>query len=423
MDNNDIGKQVAATLSGRNISESRRRIFRWLFIIVLCVLAWLFVTKRKRSTLQIEYETKDIIVGSLTVDVTATGTLEPRNQVVVGSELSGTIREISVDYNDRVIKGQLMARLDVSKLEAQVTQSKAALESASARVSQAQTTLEEVSSRLAQVEDLNKLSEGRSPSRAAMDEARASYARAKDELVNAKAAKAQVQAALDISQTDLGKAEIVAPIDGIVLSRKIEVGQTVAATFQAPVLFELAEDLSHLELHVDVDEADIGQVADGQNAGFTVAAYPNMKFPAKITQVRFAPNIIAGVVTYETLMDVENTNMLLRPGMTATADIIVKQVDDVLLIPSSALRYLPPKGPSERTGSALTSFLPKPPNMDREKEVFISENGNTVWLLRDGQPVAVQVEVGVTDGVLTEVLSGEIKSGDKVIVDDIEVRK
>ncbi len=421
MGNNDLNKQVSETLSDKK--RGKGRLFRWVIIILAIAYGWHLYFGKQADNSKVVYDVVDAILGDLTVEVTATGTLEPCNQVVVGSELSGIISDIYVDYNDRVKKGQLLARLDVSRLEAQVKQTKASLVSAEARIAQVEATVNEAASKLEQVENLYKISKGKAPSQASLDEVRAAFARAKAEHESAVAARDQVQAALDISENELRKADIISPIDGIVLSRRVEVGQTVAAALQSPVLFELADDLAALELHVDVDEADIGMVRDGQTADFTVPAYTNQHFPAKITQVRFAPDIIAGVVTYETLLDVNNDELLLRPGMTATAQIIVKEIDDALLVPGSALRYTPPAFEKDRP-KKLTDFLPKPPQMDKPKEVHTTGGDQQrLWVLRDDVPVAVDVSVGVTNGEKTEIVEGDLKPGDKIIIDTLTVEK
>ena len=225
--------------------------------------------------------------GDLTVIVTATGTLQPTNKVDVGSELSGIVKSVEADYNDRVKVGQVLARLDTSKLEAQVTQSRAALDSAKAKVLQAQATVLETRSKLTQFQKVRELSNNKVPSQSELDAAEAAFERAKADEASATAAVSQAQATLEANQTDLSKSVIRSPINGVVLTRSMEPGQTVAASFTAPVLFTLAEDLTQMELHVDVDEADVGKVKEGQKAAFGVAAYPNRTFEARITQTRF----------------------------------------------------------------------------------------------------------------------------------------
>jgi HlyD family secretion protein len=364
--------------------------------------------------------------GDLTVIVTATGTLQPTNEVDVGSELSGIIKSVEADYNDKVKVGQVLARLDTSKLDAEVTQSKAALESAKAKVRQMQATVKETESKLIQLQKVRELSSNKVPSQLDIDAAEAAFERAKADEASAVAAVSQAQATLETYQTDLSKADIRSPIDGIVLTRSVEPGQTVAAAFQAPVLFTLAEDLTKMELHVDVDEADVGQVKEGQDATFSVSAYQNRTFQARIIQTRYGSQTVDGVVTYETVLKVDNSDLSLRPGMTATADITVEKVENAILVPSAALRFTPPvqKEQTQSSGNLLGKLLPHPPSQSKQREeVSTDKTRQRVWVLQDGQPVAVPVAVGATDGVSTEVLKGEIEPGTAVIVDTVSAEK
>ena len=263
--------EIATTLGVDHAAKRGRHLKRWVITILLAVAALAFLAMRKGSGQTMQYETQQVRRGDLVVLVTATGTLEPTNQVEVGSEISGIAKSVEADYNDEVKVGQVLARLDTSKLEAQETQHKAALEAAKARVLQAQATLRETTNKLAQLQRVRELSDGKVPSQTELDAAEAAFERAKADDANVKAAVAQAQATLEATQTDIAKAIIRSPIDGVVLTRSIEPGQTVAAAFQAPVLFTLAEDLTQMELRVNVDEADIGQVKEGQDAEFTVA--------------------------------------------------------------------------------------------------------------------------------------------------------
>ncbi len=415
---------ITQTIGVDKLSDRRDRLKRWLLVailvvtIVISVVIW---TKAGKSD-SMQFKTEEVRRGDITVIVTATGTLQPTNEVDVGSELSGIIESVEVDYNNKVKVGQVLARLDTSKLEAQVTQSKAALESAKAKVLQAQATLNETRSKLAQFQKVRELSNNKVPSQSEFDAAEAAFERAKADGASARSAVSQAEATLEAYKTDLSKTVIRSPINGIVLTRSVEPGQTVAAAFQAPVLFTLAEDLTQMELHVDVDEADVGKVKEGQDAIFSVDAYPNRTFRAQITQTRYGAQTVEGVVTYETVLKVDNADLSLRPGMTATADIIVMKIEDAVLVSSSALRFkMSTEDDKKNDGGLVGALLPHPPrHKSKQKENTISSgNKQQVWVLKDGQPLAVPVTTGATDGVMTEILDGEIEPGMLLVVDVI----
>jgi HlyD family secretion protein len=367
----------------------------------------------------VRYKTAEVQQGDLTVTVTATGTLEPVNQVDVGSELSGIIETVEVDFNDKVKRGQVLARLDTDRLQAQVLESRAALQSNEAKVKEAQATVLET--RLA-FERCEKLAERQLCTTGDLDAARAAHTRAQAAEASARAEVAEARATLDGKETELAKTEIRSPIDGLVLLRQIEPGQTVAASLQAPILFTLAEDLAQMELHVAVDEADVGRIAEGQTAEFTVDAWPERSFPASIIQVRFAPRTVEGVVTYETVLAVNNSDLALRPGMTATAVITVQQLQDAVLVPNAALRFTPPNSDAApRMRGAFGMIFPRPPHATRRSNVE-RNGGPKVWVLRDGQPVAVPVKTGASDGRFTQVQSDDVRPGERVVVDAVTVK-
>jgi HlyD family secretion protein len=389
-----------------------------LLVLALTAAVGMYLTSGNGATVQ--FQTAEVQRGDLTVTVTATGTLQPVNQIDVGTEVSGTIETVSVDYNDRVKIGQVLAKLDTDQLEAKLRQSAAALALAQGRVEEAQATFIETRHTLYRSQELARKG---MCAQEECDAAEAAYARAEAALAIAKAQVVQAQAQYDADRTVLGKAVIRAPIDGMVLQRQIEPGQTVTASLQTPVLFVLAESLARMELHVDVDEADIGQVDEGQAATFTVAAYADQLFPAVITQVRFAPKTVEGVVTYETVLAVDNTHLRLRPGMTATADITINRLDNVLLVPNAALRFTPPAMEEQDAGGGgglLGRLLPRRPfhrqSTDRRQDTD-SGRSQRVWTQRDSLPVAIPVTVGATDGRMTEVLSGALDVGTAVIID------
>jgi HlyD family secretion protein len=364
------------------------------------------------------YKTLPVEKGDLVVTVTATGNLEPINQVDVGSELSGIVETVEVDFNDPVHVGQVLATLDTDRLEAQVLESRASLRSAEAKVRDAEATLAEKSLSLDRVRELVRKE---LTARSELDAAEAAFQRAQADVMGAMAQVAQVEAALNARQTDLGKAVIRSPISGVVLDRAVEPGQTVAASLQAPVLFTLAEDLKQMELHVAVDEADIGCVSVGQSAIFIVDAHPGRHFPARITQIRYASETVEGVVTYEALLHVDNNELLLRPGMTATAEIVVETVEDAVLVPNAALRFELPhgtQGTAKRSGGGiLGAILPRRPPTDRKRPSSSDPVGQKVWMLSGDGPVAVTVTTGVTDGQMSEVVAGDLEPGLAVVVD------
>jgi HlyD family secretion protein len=421
---------IARTLGIDNSSGHSKFLRRWLpaTAIILVPLAVVILWKTAGTTNSLQYKTQEVQRGDLTVTVTATGNLEPTNQVDVGSELSGIIRKVEVDYNDRVKIGQVLARLDTDKLEAEVLQSKAALESAQAKLLEAKAGVREAENELARLKSVREMSGGKVPSQHDMDAAEAALQCALAAEASAEAGVSGARATLEANGTDLAKTVIYSPVNGVVLLRNIEPGQTVAASLQAPVLFTLAEDLTRMELHVDVDEADVGQVKEGQEAVFTVDAYPDRTFPARITQVRYGSQTVDGVVTYETVLNVDNSNLYLRPGMTATADITVKEVQNAILIPNSALRFMPPvqeEQASKNNGGLLNQLLPRPGRFHQRqrRDTGGDKKQDRVWTLRDGHLAAISITTGSTDGIMTEVTGGDIEPGMAVVVDTVSVNR
>jgi HlyD family secretion protein len=403
-------------------SSRRLKLYIALALLVIAVIVVIFAVFAARKSGAVQYKTDQVRRGDLVVIVTATGTLQPTNKVDVGSELSGTIKSVEVDYNSKVKTGQVLARLDTTKLEATIAQSRAAMESAKAKVQQVQATVVETQAKLAQYQKVWDLSGGKVPSQTEMDAAKAAYERAMADAANYAAAVSQSQAVLSTNLTDLSKSVIKSPINGIVLTRSIEPGQTVAASFTAPVLFTLAEDLTKMDLHVNVDEADIGKVQEGQMATFSVAAYPNRTFEAEITQARYGSSTTSGVVTYETVLKVSNPDLSLRPGMTATADITVKKLGNVILIPSAALRFSPPVKQEEKTSTSLVgALLPRPPRQGspQRDSSAAGKQERCVWTLKNGQLSSVSVVIGASNGSVTEVTSGDIQPGAEVVTDTI----
>jgi HlyD family secretion protein len=407
---------------GSNRSRLRRSWPIVLGVLVLAAAAVIVVAARSSGAAAgPQYRTEPVAQGTLTVKVSATGNLQPINEVDVGSEVSGLVEAVLVDDNDHVRAGQVLARLDTSKLQDQVINARAALASAEARVLQAAASVKEARANLARLRQVSELSGGKVPSKAEMETAEAAVARADADEASARASVDQARASLSSAETNLAKASIRSPIDGVVLSRQIEPGQTVAASFQAPTLFTLAEDLAEMELEVDIDEADVGQVREGQSAVFTVDAYAGRQYPARITRVGYGSQTKDGVVFYQAVLTVDNDDLSLRPGMTASAEITTIERTGALLVPNAALRFAPQAAPAdaEPGGGVVSSLLPRPPGMGARPAASAGpKNGaGRLWVVRDGLPVAIDVVVGHTNGQVTEVSGAGVKAGLAVIVE------
>ena len=344
------------------------------------------------------YVTAQTTRGDLTVTVSATGTIDPQDTVDVGAEISGRIDRVNVDFNDKVKKGQVLALINTDLIRAQLGQARAALAAARANVSTMDATVTETKLK---TDRANALFKGGSIAAQEKERLTADYERAVASAAKARADVESSAAQVTLHDTNLRRATIRAPIDGVVLDRRVSSGQTVAAAFQTPVLFTLASDLSRMELQIDIDEADIGSVQEGQKATFTVDAYPQRRFDATLVSLRNSPQTENGVVTYKGILEVDNSSMLLRPGLTATVDIVVAEAKDALLVPNGALRFSPP-------GNASVALTPARSNGEIQGRIFTLKNGNAER--RD-------LKLGRSDGIHTEVLSGDLQAGDSVITD------
>lgn len=356
------------------------------------------------------YKTAQVSTGELIITVSATGTIEPVNKIEVGSEISGTIKTVSVNANDRVKQGQALARLHTEQLLAKVKQARAALLLANAKVKQVYASVKKTKNSLAR---LRRLEKSALCPKEQCDAAQAEYDRAEAELLIAKAQTIQAQALLETEQTSLTKATILSPIDGIVLKRAVESGQTVAATLKTPVLFVLAEDLKKMQLHVAIDEADIGQVKIGQTATFTVPAYPDKVFPAIISELQYAPQTIDGVVTYQATLQLDNSALLLRPGMSANIEILVKKTKNALLIPNSALYF------NRKQTNAQDNQSISPVNTTKHSKQSKQKRQHKVWILHHGKASAITVITGASNAHVTEIKSKNLKPGARVITDEM----
>jgi HlyD family secretion protein len=416
--------EIQATL-GIDAAGTRIRLRRWLSgaVVLASAIAFAILLALARGQeAAVQYRTDEMRRGNLTVSVTATGVLKPVTQVNVGTEISGIVDRVTVDFNDHVRVGQVLATINTDRLSAQAHQGRASLESARAEVLTAQATLEDAQRAAGRARELF---EHQLVPQSERDAAETALKKGEAALASARARVAQSEASLNAIEADLRKATIRSPIEGIVLDRQVDPGQTVAASFQTPVLFTLARDLSRMTLNVNVDEADIGTVQAGQDGTFTVDAYPNRVFRSRVIDVRSTPKTVSGVVTYETILSVDNSELLLRPGMTATAAITLTHLTDALLVPNAALRFAPPEEvaqpPTTERRGLIGALMPRPgrPGVTRPTTVGRPTMAQRVWILQESQPVPVEITVGATDGAMTQVLSGDVTAGTAVLVDII----
>ncbi len=403
---------------GQPMSKRKKWALGAACVAVVAAFSWWLGSKEAGP----RYLTEAVKQGVLQVEVTANGTLEAEQKVTIGSELSGIVEKVLVDVNDPIKHGQVLIELDTAKLSASVEKAKAALASAQAAQKEAVATLNEANAKYKRLLNVRKLSGGKTPAQTELDEQAAVVARAQASVDTAAAQIQTAQAELETAQTDLTKAYISSPIDGVVLARSVEPGYAVAASLQAVELLTLASDLKTLELEIDVDEADVSVVKPGQKATFTVSAYPNKNFPATLTKVAYGPTESdTNVVTYTAYLKVSNEDLLLRPGMTATARIVTEKRENALLVPNTALRFAP--SVLKSSGSAVDSLMMGPPRQSSKvsKEVggVTTQRKNTVWVLRGGNAQEVDIITGASDGTRTEVISGDLKNGDLVITSQL----
>lgn len=437
---------LQALLGGEPPRRWYRRSSLWLGLAAIALAGAGFYAwqQHKAANAAPVYVTEEARKGDLTLSVAANGTLQPTRLVTIGSELSGTVRQVMVDVNDKVKKGQVLVELDTAKLDAQVQRSRASLASAQARLAQAAATTKESQAALGRLEEVARLSGGKVPSAAELDTGRATLDRARADEASARATVDDARAALSTDETSLSKASIRSPIDGVVLTRSVEPGNAVAASLQAVTLFTVAEDLTRLRLDVSVDEADVGTLQVGQKASFTVSAYPSRRYPAQVTRVSFGSTKTDNVVTYVTWLEVDNTDMSLRPGMTAASTITSTERKDVLLVPNTALRFTPAqagtagapgagggKPPSaqgpQQGGGIMGQLMPRMPRPGGQGGRRPGAGGapgedaaskmKQVWVLKDGAPQAMKVRAGISDGRMTEVVGEGLTPGMAVITD------
>jgi HlyD family secretion protein len=379
-------------------------------ILMIILISGGFYLFRKDGT-GLEYRTAQITRGDIRAAVTATGTVNAVTTVLVGTQVSGTIQKIFVDYNSPVKKGQLLAQIDPALPQAKVDQARANLQSAVAGVEKAEATLLDARRTM----ERNRTLFARNYiARSDLDTAETNHQSALAQINVAKAQVAQTRAELQQEETTLRYTRILSPVEGIVISRNVDIGQTVAASFQTPTLFNIAQDLTRMQIDTSVDEADIGRVQVGQAVRFTVDAYPDLNFTGKVAEVRNAPTTVSNVVTYGVIIKVANPDLRLKPGMTANVSIVTATREGVLRVPNAALRF---KGPAESASKKTTAGAVA--NMARSAPASDGQKKRDLWTLADRKPRNVSVGIGITDGSFTELTFGPMKEGDSVILEAV----
>ena len=371
-------------------------------ILIVALLLILFVVRRCTSSNTSTYQTANVTRGPITQLVTATGTLNPVTNVQVGSQVSGNIQKLFADFNSQVKAGQVVAQIDPVLFQATVTQAEGDLANAQAALELAKVNAERI----------QKLFLQKNSSQQDLDQANAT-------LHQAEANVKIKQGALDRAKADLEHCTITSPVDGVVISRNVDVGQTVAASLQAPVIFQIANDLTKMQIDSNVAEADVGAVEVGQDVDFTVDAFPARTFHGKVVQVRNAPITVQNVVTYDTVIGVDNKDLKLKPGMTANVSIIIEHKDNVLQLKNAALRFRPPDAAVEsRPAAGQSGGSPRAGGGQRPTGARERKPERTVYLLSFSRPKPVQIKTGISDGVVTEVTDG-LKEGDRVITAEL----
>lgn len=363
--------------------------------IVLVAFLGIWLTFVKGPSNKTEFKTQKLTRGNITETITASGIINPISTVSIGTQVSGTISEIYVDYNSEVKKGQLLAQIDPDMFEATLAQRTAALEIAKAEVDVVKNDIVYYQKHL---ERIKKLKASNYSTDKELEAAQRDYDNAVVQLALREAQVKQADAAMQYAQTELNYTKIISPVDGIVISKSIEVGQTVAASFSTPELFSVAEDLTKMEIDTSVVEADISKVKEGQTVEFSVDSYPDVTFVGKVTQVRNEPITVSNVVTYSVIVEIDNRENKLKPGMTANVTIITNKKDDALIVPNQALRV------------AMT---------DNQATVY-KDRG--IWVMKNGKPERIGITLGISDDNNTEVFSDELHEGDEIIIEKIDTK-
>jgi len=368
-------------------------------VLLIAAASWFFFHNNKGPS----FKTVKAVRGELQAAVTATGTVNAVTTVLVGTQVSGTIKELYVDYNSLVKKGQALAQIDPASFQAQVDQARANLRLAEANVEKAAAAAQDAKRTF---ERNRTLYTSNFIARSDLDTAETNAASNTAALSAARAQVQQSRAALTLAETNLHYTRILSPVNGTVISRSIDVGQTVAASFQTPTLFTIAQDLTRMQIDTNVDEADIGRVIVGQAVTFTVDAYPESPFQGEVSEIRNAPITVQNVVTYDVVVKVANPDLKLKPGMTANVSIIIDRRSAALKVPNAALRFRPP----DSEGKAASASV-------RPKEGKDAGRGQAIWVLEGKTPKRVAVTAGISDGQYTEIVSGDLREGQDVIIE------
>jgi HlyD family secretion protein len=390
---------------------------RVLWIVALFCVAggigvWRWVATRPPPA--VHYRTAEATRRSIVGKVTASGTLSAIVTVQVGTQVTGRIQKLFVDFNSPVKKGQVVAKIDPQLYQAAADQAQANYLAAEASVAKATSDARIADLQLSRTKQLHEASLA---SQSDLDNASATSESAHAQLASAKASLAQARAALSQSRVNLSYTNIISPIDGVVISRTVDVGQTVAASLSAPTLFTIAQDLTKMQVDTSVAEADVGRLQVGMPTWFTVDSFPGQRFHGKIREIRNAATMVQNVVTYDAVIDVDNTDLRLRPGMTANVTVVYAERPSALAVPNAALRFHPPSADADKGGGR------KARGGDRDKDAGATDDAvepSTLWLLRSGAPQPVTAHLGLSDGTSTEVVDGEVHEGDDVVLEALE---
>lgn len=404
------------------LNPKRKKLTKKAKIIIVCVCIFIALIIFYATTLHkpsITYEMTKPSRGDIVSSISAAGSLSPTNEVEIGSVISGIVLEVLVEENDEVKQGQILARINPETINQQIARFSAQLNSAKAQLKASQQTLKDKKWNYERLKEVYEQSEGRSPSLLELQNAKTAYTAALSDVEIKQASIIEIETSIKSSNIDLKNSHIISPINGVVLSKSVEVGQSVAASFQAPVLFKVAESLEEMVLKANISEADIGKIKEGQEVRFSVDAYQDKRFNAKVSKVNYGSgdgntsnnNTTNSIVSYIAKIEVDNKSLLLRPDMSATAEIIIEKAENALLVPSFALYFDYDKAMQKalgesKKGSPVNMFAPPPRAKNQFNAKQKRKQTGALWILKDGKPISVEVELGVNDGNFTQILSG-----------------